>query len=89
MTGSAFEQASRIALDPGGSEEARSRAVGRLAALRNREASVLIELGSRLEEPDHISRAAGAALAELVGDGLVSEWDTRDLTEAATETFFS
>lgn len=90
MTESTFEQARRTALDPDGSEEARSVAIGKLANVLNRDAAVaLLQLASRPGEPDRILRSAGAALAELMAAGLVSEWDARDLTPPAADAFLS
>ena len=88
MTEPAFQEARRIALDQAGSEEARYSAIRRLAEFRNRTAAVvLIELGSRPDEAETISRAAGSALADLLVHGLVSEWDIRDLVPSAADAF--
>lgn len=88
MTKSPFQQARRVALDRGASKSLRQAAIRALADDRTRDATlVLLELGSRTDEEESISRAAGAALAELLAAGLVTEWDIRDLTRAAAESF--
>jgi hypothetical protein len=88
VSDSVFQKIRGIALDSAGSEEARFNAIRRLASFRNRAAAVaLVELGSRPGEAESISRAAGSALADLLVQGLVSEWDIRDLTPSAADAF--
>jgi hypothetical protein len=50
---------------------------------------VLLQIASEEAQPEAISRAAGAAPAGLLSDRLVSEWDVRNLTDPAAETFFA
>jgi hypothetical protein len=89
VTEAAFQTARRIALDRAASEAARCAAVRDLWQLRTREAAeVLVGLASRPDEPDPILKATGTALGDLAGDGLVSEWDTRDLAPPAEDAFF-
>ncbi len=84
-----FQQARQEALDSDAPAAARITAIRRLAALRTREAAgVLIDLASRPAEDRDVLRASGAAMAELSGDGLVTNWDIRDLTESAAEAFY-
>ncbi len=78
-----------IVLDAHAENESRFAAIDALAKLRTADAvDALLELGGRSEEADEILRATGAALAVLAGDGLVSQWDVRDLADQADDTFY-
>jgi len=89
VTESGFQAARQTALDHREGEQLRCAAILDLAALKTRDAAdALIELGSRPDEPGPVLRAVGAALAGLLIDGLVSEWDIRDLSAPAADAFF-
>jgi hypothetical protein len=78
-----------VALDGNVSAESRKAAVEALAELGTAGAvDALLELGGRQDESDAILRAAGRALARLTDHGLVSQWDVRDLAEAAGDAFY-
>ena len=78
-----------VALDAIASEADRTVAIEALAKLRSPDAvEALLALGERPSEPDAILRAAGRALASLTEDGLVSQWDVRDLADPADDAFY-
>lgn len=89
VTDAAFHQARSVALDRNQPEASRDAAITELASFESRGATgTLLELASRVDESESISRAAGRALADLVMSGHVSEWDVRDLTPSAAEAFY-
>jgi len=78
-----------VVLDGDASLESRNAAIEALAELRTAGAvDALLELGGRREEAEAILRAAGSALARLADDGLVSQWDVRDLADVAGDAFY-
>lgn len=90
MTASRLEVLRTIALDTSGDEAERTSAIRELAESKTGEAkATLLQLASRPAEPWAVLRAAGVSLAWMLGSGVeVSEWDLRDLTDAAAEAFF-
>lgn len=90
MPESSLERLRDVALDRDADETSRSDAVRGLADLRSREAvEALLELGNRPDDAESILRAAGAGLASLQAHGVaVSEWDLRDLSGPAADSFF-
>ena len=79
-----------IALDVTASENERRAAIERLAASHTRQdAETLIEIANRFDEIEAISRAAGEAFYThlLRDDGVVTQFDTRDFSPAASDGF--
>jgi len=65
------------------------RAVEALAQLQSSGAvDALLELAGRRSEPESVLRRAGELLAGLADDGLVSQWDVRDLSDPAADGFY-
>jgi hypothetical protein len=62
---------------------------GRRAGAAAAAVDALLELAGRRSEPESVLRRAGELLAELAGDGLVSNWDIRDLAGPAEDAFFN
>lgn len=78
-----------VVLDRTASVESRIAAIEALAELRTAGAvDALLELGGRRDEAEAILRAAGSALARLADEGLVSQWDVRDLADVAGDAFY-
>jgi hypothetical protein len=89
VTGDSALTLREIALDANAGDEPRFAAIDALAKLRTADAvDALLELGNRSDEADEILRATGKALAALTDDGLVSQWDVRDLADQADDAFY-
>lgn len=89
MRESGYDQLRRAVLDASLDPGERRSAIAQLVELGTRGAAeALLELGAREGENEEVLRAAGAGLARLQASGTdVSEWDIRDLTLPAAETF--
>ena len=89
MTGDSVLTLREIAMDAEAGDESRFAAIDALAKLGTADAvDALLELGNRSGESDAILRATGKALAAPTNDGLVSQWDVRDLADQAADAFY-
>lgn len=89
MTGDSVLRLREIALDANAGVDSRFAAIEALAKLRSADAvDALLELGSRSDDADEILRATGKALAALIDDRLVSQWDVRNLADQAADAFY-